>query len=176
MTSLDLGSFNFFRIKQQTSMYVIFFVCLTTNLLQTECYGNGYCGICETCICYTDRDGSQYFNPEDNCQGLCNKVATECDDCLINNTIGECSKCNYITMQLYNESLTKETTEYGLKIWVKCSETIDDCGQLEYYASRDEAGEVYIMMLNHCNAIVPVAIVADTKGKNLNRSSRLIKG
>lgn len=48
---------------------------------------------------------------------------------------------------------------------MKCNETFDDCGTLEYFAKRDERGDIYVMMVNHCNEIIAEAVVADTKGK-----------
>ncbi|KAJ8729625.1 hypothetical protein PYW08_001206 [Mythimna loreyi] len=128
-----------------------------------DCSFNGYCGPCETCICYTDREGSQYFDETNNCKGLCS-ATVELEDYLINNTIGEYSFENRrMTIQRYNKSLISERDDRNRTVWVKCNETIDDCGLLEFYAKRDKNDMIYVMMLNHCNEITPAAIVADTK-------------
>lgn len=72
-----------------------------------------------------------------------------------------------MTIQRYNESLTTEKDAQNRKAWVQCNETIDECGLLKFYAKRDEYGEIFVMMLNHCNEINAAAVVADTKGKEI---------
>ncbi|KAJ8726161.1 hypothetical protein PYW07_000859 [Mythimna separata] len=137
--------------------------CSLSSKTDEDCSFNGYCGPCETCICYTDREGSQYFDQTNNCAGLCS-VAAEFEDCLVNNTIGKCSMDNrQMTIQRYNETLTAERDNKNRKVWVKCNETIDSCGLLEFYAKRDENDMIFVMMLNHCNEISAAAVVADTK-------------
>lgn len=131
-----------------------------------DCYGNGYCGICETCVCYTDREGSQYFDQDNNCAGLCTITNGDYEDCLVNSngTSGRCyNSHSNLFMQRYNVSLTNERDPQNRKVWVKCNETFDDCGTLEYFAKRDERGDIYVMMVNHCNEIIAEAVVADTK-------------
>lgn len=150
------------------STFTSHFLCLTTNRFQEDCYGNGYCGICETCVCYTDREGSQYFDQDNNCAGLCTITNGDYEDCLVNSngTSGKCyNSHSNLFMQRYNVSLTNERDPQNRKVWVKCNETFDDCGTLEYFAKRDERGDIYVMMVNHCNEIIAEAVVADTKGK-----------
>ncbi|KAG6444038.1 integrin beta-6 [Manduca sexta] len=117
-----------------------------------ECSGNGYCGPCDTCVCYTDREGSQYFEEEYYCADLC-MITNYCDTCLLNNTLGECWDCvnnnNMMTKLAYNETLTQRVDEFNRKVWVKCNETIDDC-YIEYWAMKEE-NEISIMIQKSCN-------------------------
>ncbi|XP_047042198.1 integrin beta-6-like [Helicoverpa zea] len=130
-----------------------------------ECSGNGYCSECETCICYTDREGSQYFDQENNCEDLCMSITNgDCEDCLVTDTLGECNKCSEITIEKLNRSLTDERDFKNRKVWVSCKADLDDCGPIEYYARQDESKQKYVMMVKHCNEIISEALVpSETK-------------
>ena len=80
-----------------------------------------------------------------------------------------------MNIERLNQSLTNEIDEQNRKIWVSCKESIDDCGELQFFAKRDQFG-VHVMMINHCNEIIADAVVADTKGENhINYSKILLK-
>lgn len=122
-----------------------------TNNFQADCSNNGYCGPCETCICYKDREGSQYFDQQNKCADLC-MVTGDCEDCLLNNTIGECDSCGVqaMTFDKFNESLTETRDVLNRKVWVSCNVTINDC-YIEYYTKKTENGEINVMVKHHCN-------------------------
>lgn len=117
------------------------------------CAGNGECGPCETCVCYTDREGSQYFDQENDCEDIC-MVVNYCDSCLMNNTLGPCTDCsNAIFVEKYNESLLNQRDEHDKKIWVKCNETVDNC-LVSYFAMKNETGDIVVMIAESCNTAI----------------------
>lgn len=129
-----------------------------------ECSGNGYCGPCDTCVCYTDREGSQYFEEEYYCADIC-MITNFCDTCLLNSTLGECLDCNnnnnLMIKLAYNESATHRVDEFNRRIWVKCNETVDDC-YIEYWAMREE-NEISIMIQESCNDVKHDRVIAGPK-------------
>ncbi|CAH2988523.1 unnamed protein product [Chilo suppressalis] len=117
-----------------------------------ECSGNGYCGPCDSCICYDDREGSQYFQTDNFCADLCMTIASMCEPCLRDKPLGKCADCSYLTIQAYNRSLLEQRDDYNRKVWVKCTEKIDECNY-NYAAMRDANDDIYVMKISNCNAI-----------------------
>ncbi|CAH0603371.1 unnamed protein product [Chrysodeixis includens] len=136
--------------------------CTNPDFSYAECSGNGYCGPCETCICYTDRVGSQYFDQEEYCADIC-MISNQCEDCLLNSTAGECDSCVHtMIMQNYNETLKDSKDEFNRNIWVACNETVNDC-HIDYYARRAADKSIYFMIERSCNDINSAPIVGTPK-------------
>ncbi|XP_068621383.1 integrin beta-6-like [Battus philenor] len=115
-----------------------------------ECSGNGVCGPCEVCECYTDRPGSKYFDPENYCADIC-LTTSYCDECLSNPALGHCSDCHFPLIKMkYNETLLAEKDSADRRVWMTCNGTVDNC-HVEYAAMKDEAGDVYVMVIKLCD-------------------------
>ncbi|KAL4715200.1 hypothetical protein ACJJTC_012247 [Scirpophaga incertulas] len=125
--------------------------CTNPYKQDVECSGNGYCGPCDTCICYDDREGSQYFQTDNFCTDLCMSIANQCESCLYDRPLGKCPDCN-LTVRNYNESLLSDRDDLNRHVWVKCKEVINDC-TVEYAAMKDEYNHMSIMKINSCNSI-----------------------
>lgn len=131
-----------------------------------ECSGNGYCGPCDTCVCYTDREGYQYFDRMNYCADICMIVNT-CDECLANSTIGPCDSCfgDQITLKTqYNASLVNERDELNRTVWVNCNDTINDCLYV-YLAKKDIEGNIIVMVKESCNDSIHEGRTATPQGK-----------
>ncbi|CAG9567448.1 unnamed protein product [Danaus chrysippus] len=124
--------------------------CIDSSRSSVECFGNGVCGRCDKCECFTNRPGSRYFDRNDYCIDICTKT-NECDECLIKPHLGKCHECHFpLYKQKYNESLTSSKDEYGRHMWIKCNDTINDCN-IEYVVMRDDRGESYFMVTKNCD-------------------------
>lgn len=136
--------------------------CTNPDFSYAECSGNGYCGPCETCICYTDRVGSQYFDQEEYCADIC-MISSQCEDCLLNSTAGDCESCVHnMIVQNFNESVRETKDHLNRNVWVACNETVNDC-HIDYYARKAEDKTIYLMIERTCNDINSAPIVATPK-------------
>ncbi|CAG5056539.1 unnamed protein product [Parnassius apollo] len=124
---------------------------------ELECSGNGYCGPCETCECYTDRPGSKYFDKDYYCADIC-MTTSDCDECLSNPALGHCGECHYPFIKMkYNETLMAERDSMNRSVWVTCNGTVDEC-HVEYAAMKDENDDVYVMVIKLCDHSTGAAV------------------
>ncbi|CAH0726456.1 unnamed protein product, partial [Brenthis ino] len=114
-----------------------------------ECSGNGKCGSCEKCECFTDREGSQYFDKDNYCADICT-MTNYCDDCFLQ-PYGKCRDCHFsLYKQHYNETVLDQKDDLGRKVWVKCSVNIEEI-YIEYIVMRDDRDETFFMILESGN-------------------------
>ncbi|KAL0848940.1 hypothetical protein ABMA28_013334 [Loxostege sticticalis] len=126
-----------------------------TNLYtDVECSGNGYCGPCDSCICYDKGEGSQYFQEIDACADLCMIINFNCELCLHDKPEGLCSECTEYDLSIhkYNKTLAAEVDEQDRKVWVQCQDTFEGCS-IKYLAMRDSTEALHVMKINSCNGI-----------------------
>lgn len=124
---------------------------------QVECSGNGFCGPCETCECYTEQPGSQYFDKDNYCADLCLTVNTNCDSCL--RTPGEhCDDCRSLFFTGYNRSALERRDQQNRSVWVRCNETLPDGCYVEYAAMK-EGEETVVMVTSFCDATAGAVVV-----------------
>ncbi|CAG9121424.1 unnamed protein product [Plutella xylostella] len=124
-----------------------------------DCSGNGYCGgPCQTCQCYTDRPGSQYFERENNCVDLCQHINSYCDSCLQFPSEERCQDCQDLLFTPFNATALKSKDSQFRDVWVRCNETVGGCYK-EYSAMRDASGDIVVMITASCDGIVAGAIV-----------------
>ncbi|XP_013181448.1 PREDICTED: integrin beta-6-like [Papilio xuthus] len=126
-----------------------------------ECSGNGVCGPCEVCECYTDRPGSKYFDKENYCADIC-MTTNDCDECLSNPENGNCPDCHFPLIKMrYNETLVKEKDSQNRNIWITCNGTVDNC-PIEYVAKKDDNGDVFVMVIKLCDVTNEAAVAGGT--------------
>ncbi|XP_063375987.1 integrin beta-5-like [Cydia fagiglandana] len=91
--------------------------CAVPSRTTPECSGNGYCDEeCNKCQCFTDKEGSQYFDPQDNCKDLGATVSNFLD-CQKNKQF--CSSCDRnVFFRKWNETLLNEMYDDTRKFWV----------------------------------------------------------
>ncbi|CAH2104937.1 unnamed protein product [Euphydryas editha] len=124
--------------------------CTNSARNNIECSGNGVCGPCDKCECFTDREGSQYFDKNNYCEDICMTV-NDCDDCFLDPRPGRCQTCHFgLFRQSYNQSLISQKDDLNRNVWIKCNGTINDCNY-EYAAMRDENDETFFMVIKSCD-------------------------
>lgn len=124
--------------------------CTNSARNNMECSGNGVCGPCDSCECFTDREGSRYFDKNNFCEDIC-MIVNACDDCFLDPRPGRCQTCNSgLFRQSYNESLISQKDDLNRNLWVKCNETINDCNYV-YAAMRDENDKTFFMVIQSCD-------------------------
>ncbi|XP_028159187.1 integrin beta pat-3-like [Ostrinia furnacalis] len=122
----------------------------TNSYSDVECSGNGYCGPCDACICFDDREGSQYFQKDNACADLCMIINYNYELCLHDKPEGKCQ--DHLNIDPYNKTRASETDEMNRKVWVQCQDLLDGCN-IKYLAMRDANDELHVMKINSCNGV-----------------------
>ncbi|CAK1549667.1 unnamed protein product [Leptosia nina] len=123
--------------------------CTDSARSDIECSGNGVCGPCDECVCFTDRPGSQYYDQDNFCADIC-MTTNDCDECFHNPTPGRCDLCHFpLIRQTYNESLVAQKDDFNRKVWVTCNDTLDGC-YFEYVAMKSN-DQTYYMVTRSCD-------------------------
>lgn len=103
------------------------------------------CGLCDKCECFTDREGSQYFDRDNYCADIC-MTTNDCDVCFLQ-PYGKCRDCHFpLYKQHYNVSVLEQKDDFGRKTWVKCNVTVKEL-YIEYVVMRDHRDETFFMIL-----------------------------
>ncbi|XP_047987546.1 uncharacterized integrin beta-like protein C05D9.3 [Leguminivora glycinivorella] len=90
--------------------------CANPSLIIPRCSGNGYCDECSKCQCFTDKQGSQYFDQQDNCKDLATTVK-DFLDCQKNKQF--CSSCDRnVLFRKWNGTVLNELYDGSRKTWV----------------------------------------------------------
>ncbi|KAJ0181646.1 hypothetical protein K1T71_002368 [Dendrolimus kikuchii] len=127
---------------------------------QEECYGNGECSECDTCKCYTDRIGYQYFNEENFCSDIC-QTTSVCDECLESNIPGVCSDCNTgVIILSYKEERLEQRDSLNRTIWIGCNVTVSECN-IQYVAMMADSDNIYAMVVKDCNGAITDTVTSD---------------
>lgn len=130
---------------------------------QVECSGNGICGPCDVCVCFTDRPGSQYFDTDNFCADIC-MTTNDCDDCFNNPNPGRCDMCHFpLIKQSFNESLLQQRDELHRNVWIQCNDTLDGCN-FEYVAMRVNE-ETHYMVTKSCDPVEEKQITGGVNGE-----------
>ncbi|CAH2233545.1 jg13179 [Pararge aegeria aegeria] len=132
--------------------------CTDSARSNTECSGNGVCGPCDQCECFTDKEGSRYFDQDNYCADIC-MTTNYCDQCLASPLPGQCQDCHFPLYRLpYNQTLMTYKDDFNRKLWIKCNSTINDCN-IEYAAMRDNNGETFYMIMSSCDPVAGEQVV-----------------
>ncbi|XP_022116480.1 integrin beta-6 [Pieris rapae] len=125
--------------------------CTDSARSDVECSGNGVCGPCDECVCFTDRLGSQYFEKDNFCADIC-MATNDCDDCFHNPMPGRCDFCHFpLIKQNLNQSLLEQKDEFNRNVWITCNDTLDGC-HFEYVAMKANE-ETYYMVTKSCDPV-----------------------
>ncbi|XP_046961614.1 integrin beta pat-3-like [Vanessa cardui] len=126
--------------------------CTDSGRDNIECSGNGVCGPCDKCECFTDREGSRYFDRDNYCADICMTI-NDCDDCFLSPAPGRCNTCHFaLFRQNYNETFMTLKDDFNRHLWVRCNGTINECNY-EYAAMRDENDETFFMVTKSCDPV-----------------------
>lgn len=123
----------------------------TNSLSNVDCSGNGVCDQGESCVCDTTRDGSQYFQQENNCADLCMKIDIDYESCIQNMRLGKCKEHPTLTNLLYNETALSERDAHNRKVWVDC-EVENNTNTIYFKAKMDDRHEIYVMAISNSNS------------------------
>ncbi|VVC97299.1 unnamed protein product [Leptidea sinapis] len=126
--------------------------CTDSARSDLECSGNGVCGDCDECECFTNKLGSQYFDKDNFCADIC-LVTNDCDECFQNPIPGRCDLCDFpLFRQTYNQTLMKEKDDFNRDVWVRCNDTMNGCNMV-YAAMKDASGDTFYMMIDSCEPV-----------------------